>query len=157
MYTRLHKYVEAQINSRAEKCFFKWIIYPPSLFPSLKMTSRGKKAALTLWVRVVINAVNSGLSLAAVWVLCHTGLFDPVSLQGTTKVRRRGLQLQSWFSGILKIEQSYCMWVKRGKKVQDHMLFLLAVKQDDLIKSSVKFYMSGTKLLLLREGSKSYC
>lgn len=44
-----------------------------------------------------------------------------------------------------------------GKKVQDHMLFLLAVKQDDLIKSSAKFYMSGTKLLLLREGSKSYC
>lgn len=43
------------------------------------------------------------------------------------------------------------------KKVQDHMLFLLAVKQDDLIKSSAKFYMSGTKLLLLREGSKSYC
>lgn len=44
-----------------------------------------------------------------------------------------------------------------GKKVRDHMLFLLAVKQDDLIKSSAKFYMSGTKLLLLREGSKSYC
>lgn len=51
-------------------------------------------------------------------------------------------------------------WVvggRGGKKVQDHMLFLLAVKQDDLIKSSAKFYMSGTKLLLLREGSKSYC
>ena len=41
----------------------------------------------------------------------------------------------------------------RGK-VQDHMLFLLAVKQDDLIKSSAKFYMSGTKLLLLRERFK---
>lgn len=40
---------------------------------------------------------------------------------------------------------------------EDHMLFLLAVKRDDLIKSSAKFYMSGTKLLLLREGSKSYC
>lgn len=66
---------------------------------------------------------------------------------------------------MLKIEQSYCMRVKVGgggergkkKKVQDHMLFLLAVKRDDLIKSSAKFYMSGTKLLLLREGSKSYC
>lgn len=45
----------------------------------------------------------------------------------------------------------------KKKKVQDHMLFLLAVKRDDLIKSSAKFYMSGTKLLLLREGSKSYC
>lgn len=41
--------------------------------------------------------------------------------------------------------------------MQDHMLFLLDAKQDDLIKSSAKFYMSGTKLLLLREGSKSYC
>lgn len=46
---------------------------------------------------------------------------------------------------------------REKKKVQDHMLFLLAVKRDDLIKSSAKFYMSGTKLLLLREGSKSYC
>jgi len=44
-----------------------------------------------------------------------------------------------------------------GRKVQDHMLFLLDVKQDDLIKSSAKFYMSLTKLLLLRDGSKSYC
>lgn len=41
--------------------------------------------------------------------------------------------------------------------MQDHMLFLLAVKQDDLIKSRAKFYMSGTKLLLLRECSNLYC
>ena len=43
------------------------------------------------------------------------------------------------------------------RKVHDHMLFLLAVNLDDLIKSSARFYMSGTKLLLLREGSESYC
>lgn len=71
-------------------------------------------------------------------------------------MKRRGPRLQSGYSGILKIEQSCCVRVKGGRKVQGHMLFLLAMKQDDLIKSSAKFYMSWTKLLPLRGGSKSY-
>lgn len=37
--------------------------------------------------------------------------------------------------------------------MQDHMLFLLAEKQDDLIRSSAKFYTSETKLLLPRDRS----
>ena len=42
-----------------------------------------------------------------------------------------------------------------GRKVQDHMPFLLDMKLNDLIKSSQDFHMSMTKLLLLRDGSKS--
>ena len=63
----------------------------------------------------VINAVNSGPSLAAVWVLHATpALFDPASLQGSAKVWRSGPRLQRRYSGIPKIEQSYCMRVKVG-------------------------------------------
>lgn len=39
--------------------------------------------------------------------------------------------------------------------MQDHMLFLLAEKQDDLIRSSAEFYTSETKLLLPKGGSHS--
>lgn len=58
---------------------------------SLLNDVRGKKkeAALTLCLGDIIKAVNLGPSLAAVWALYHTGLFDPVSLQGSTKVWRR--------------------------------------------------------------------
>lgn len=37
---------------------------------------------------------------------------------------------------------------EKEEGMQDHMLFLLAEKQDDLIRSSAKFYTSETKLLL---------
>lgn len=90
-----------------------------------------------------------GPSLAAVWVLYHTGLFNPVSLQGSTKVWRRpaASKLTLWDPE----NRTELLYVSDGgeKKVQNHMFYLLAVKQDDLIKSSAKFYISGTKLLLL--------
>lgn len=106
----------------------------------------------------VINAANSAPSLAATRGLSRMGLFDPFPPREIAKVQRRGRRLQSRYLQILKIERSR---VSEGRgaerKVRDHMLFLLALKQDDLIKSSATCYMSRTKLLLLRGDSRSNC
>lgn len=136
--------------------YFRWIIYPVFVCLSL-IDIRRKSLQLTQCLGDIIKAVSLGPSLAAVWVLYHTGLFDPVSLQGSTKAWRRpaASKLILWDPE----NRTELLYVSDGgeKEVQNHMFFLLAVKQDDLIKSNAKFYISGTKLLLLWEGWNSYC
>lgn len=106
----------------------------------------------------VIEALNLGPSLAAAGVQHHAAPFDPVSRRGRWSAKETwGFKSNS--PPNPKIEQS---WLdlsggREGKKTHTHMLFVVAVIQDDLIKSTTAFYTGETKLLLLREDSIWSC
>lgn len=128
-----------------------------TLFVSLIDVGEEQRPALTLRLRRVRRPTRAP-SLAAARVLRHTGLFDPVAPR---EVRQRAEEARSFKGDALGIPQnrtaSESEWARvrersEGKQeeeegTQDHMLFLLAEKQDDLIRSSAKFYTSETKLL----------